>query len=110
MNNSTELFEHNDIKCVKLEAGGYEAWLAYEIGSNVIRLRDNENGIEFFRYKEENTADIIKQSPEVWGLPTLYLPNRFANGVLTASDAVYNLPINEAAPYNNHIHGFIHKR
>ena len=110
MNNSTELFEHKDIKCVKLEAGGYEAWLAYEIGANVIRLRDNNNGMEFFRYNEENTAEDIKQSPEVWGLPTLYLLNRFANGVLKASDAVYNLPINEAAPYNNHIHGFLHKR
>ena len=66
--------------------------------------------MEFFRYNEENTAEDIKQSPEVWGLPTLYLPNRFANGVLKASDAVYNLPINEAAPYNNHIHGFLHKR
>ncbi|MBO7473889.1 MAG: aldose 1-epimerase [Ruminococcus sp.] len=110
MKNTAEIFQWNDIDCIKLNAGGYEAWVAAGIGSNVIRLRDNENGIEFFRFNPKNTADKIKQSPEVWGLPTLYLPNRFADGVLRASDAVYQLPVNEKEPYNNHIHGFLHKR
>lgn len=108
--NSTQFINFNGTTCVRLSAGGYEALVAYEIGSNVIRLRDNKNGIEFFRFKESTSADEIKQSAEVWGLPTLYLPNRFADGVLKTSDAVYNLPVNEKAPYNNHIHGFIHKR
>lgn len=108
--NSTQLINFNGTTCVKLSAGGYEALIAYEIGSNVIRLRDNKNGIEFFRFKDDNPADNIKQSAEVWGLPTLYLPNRFADGVLKTSDAVYQLPVNEKAPYNNHIHGFLHKR
>lgn len=108
--NSTQFINFNGISCIKLSAGGYEALVAYEIGSNVIRLRDNKNGMEFFRFKDSNTAEDIKQSAEVWGLPTLYLPNRFADGVLKTSDAVYNLPVNEKAPYNNHIHGFLHKR
>ena len=30
--------------------------------------------------------------------------------MLKTSDAVYQLPVNEAAPYHNHIHGFLHKR
>ena len=110
MNNTAELFDWKGMTCVKLSAGGYEAWVANEIGSNVIRLRDNVNGLEFFRFVESNTPDAIKQSAEVWGLPTLYLPNRFADGVLKTSDAVYQLPVNEPAPYNNHIHGFLHKR
>lgn len=108
--NSTQILNFNGTSCVRLTAGGYEALVAYEIGSNVIRLRDNTNGIEFFRFNADNPADVIKQSPEVWGLPTLYLPNRFADGVLRTSDAVYQLPVNEKAPYYNHIHGFIHKR
>ncbi len=108
--NSTQFINFNGAACVKLAAGGYEALVAYEIGSNVIRLRDNKNGMEFFRFKADNTADTIRQSAEVWGLPTLYLPNRFADGVLKTSDAVYQLPVNEKAPYNNHIHGFLHKR
>lgn len=108
--NSTQFINFNGTSCVKLSAGGYEALVAYEIGSNVIRLRDNTNGVEFFRFKDNNSADTIRQSAEVWGLPTLYLPNRFADGVLKTSDAVYQLPVNEKAPYNNHIHGFLHKR
>jgi len=110
MNNSTQLFNFNGLTCVRLQAGGYEALVAYEVGSNVIRLRDNRNGVEFFRFSPDNTAEDIKKSAEVWGLPTLYLPNRFADGVLKTSDAVYHLPVNEPAPYNNHIHGFLHKR
>ena len=110
MNNKSEIITWGGMSCVKLSAGGYEAIIANEIGSNVIRLRDNKNGLEFFRYSDKNDADVIRQSAEVWGLPTLYLPNRFADGVLKASDAVYHLPVNEKAPYNNHIHGFLHKR
>lgn len=108
--NITEQTTLNGTPCIKLAAGGYEAYIAYEIGSNVIRLRDVKNGVEFFRWREENTAEEIMASAEVWGLPTLYLPNRFADGVLKTSDAIYQLPVNEPAPYHNHIHGFIHKR
>lgn len=110
MTNSAQIVDFNGTPCVKLEAGGYTALIAYEIGSNVIRLHNDKDGIEFFRFNPENPADVIRQSAEVWGLPTLYLPNRFADGVLKTSDAVYQLPVNEKAPYNNHIHGFIHKR
>lgn len=108
--NYINLTEFNGTPVVEFSAGGYTAMVAYEIGSNVIRLHDDKNGIEFFRFREDNPADTIKQSAEVWGLPTLYLPNRFADGVLKTTDAVYQLPVNEKAPYNNHIHGFLHKR
>ena len=63
------MINFNGLTCVRLQAGGYEALVAYEVGSNVIRLRDNKNGLEFFRFNENNTADDIKQSAEVWGLP-----------------------------------------
>jgi len=108
--NCTKITDFNGTNCISLCAGGYSALIAYEIGSNVIRLHDDKNNIEFFRFKKDNSADTIRQSAEVWGLPTLYLPNRFADGVIKTSDAVYNLPVNEKAPYNNHIHGFLHKR
>ena len=110
MKNITQLMNWNGTPCVKMNAGGYEALVAYEIGCNVIRLRCNAKGMEFFRWNPDNTPETIKQSAEVWGLPTLYLPNRFADGKLKTSDAVYQLPVNEKAPYNNHIHGFLHKR
>ncbi len=110
MKNTTQLMNWNGTSCVRMNAGGYEALVAYEIGCNVIRLRCNTKEMEFFRWNPDNTAETIKQSAEVWGLPTLYLPNRFADGKLKTSDAVYQLPVNEKAPYNNHIHGFLHKR
>ncbi|MBQ9897846.1 MAG: aldose 1-epimerase, partial [Ruminococcus sp.] len=80
MANTTQLINWGGMSVVRLQAGGYEALVAYEIGSNVIRLHDNANGVEFFRYSDNNDADVIRQSAEVWGLPTLYLPNRFADG------------------------------
>lgn len=110
MKNTTQLMNWNGTTCIKMNAGGYEALIAYEIGCNVIRLRNNVKEMEFFRYNPDNSAETIKQSAEVWGLPTLYLPNRFADGKLKTSDALYQLPVNEKAPYNNHIHGFLHKR
>ncbi len=108
--NRTQMMQWGGMPCVRLDAGGYSALIAPEVGSNVIRLQDVENGLEFFRFSDNNTYETLLQSAEVWGLPTLYLPNRFADGVLRTSDAVYHLPVNEKAPYNNHIHGFLHKR
>ena len=35
-------------------------FLANEIGSNVIRLRDYENGIEFFRFKENKYVNSLR--------------------------------------------------
>ena len=110
MKNTATKINWKGMECIQLCAGGYTALIAPGIGSNVLRLHDDANGVEFFRWDENNTPEDIKQSAEVWGLPTLYLPNRFADGVLKTSDATYQLPVNEAAPFHNHIHGFLHKR
>ena len=110
MDNSTQMMQWGGMTCVRLDAGGYTAMIAPDLGSNVIRLRDVKNAIEFFRFKDTNTYPELLASAEVWGLPTLYLPNRFADGKLRTSEATYHLPVNEKAPYNNHIHGFLHKR
>ena len=108
--NNASVVNWKGMPVAELKAGGYTAMIANEIGSNVIRLHDDVNGIEFFRHTAEVTPEIIKGSTEVWGLPNLYLPNRLADGVLRTSDAVYHLPINENAPYNNHIHFILQKR
>ncbi|MDE7120726.1 MAG: aldose 1-epimerase [Oscillospiraceae bacterium] len=108
--NQAKLVKFQDMDCVRLEAGGYLAMIAPQVGSNVIRLCEQKHKIEFFRFSPDNDYAKLIQSAEVWGLPTLYLPNRFADGILKTSDAVYQLPVNEPAPYHNHIHGFLHKR
>ena len=110
MKNASQMMQWGNMPCVRLDAGGYTALIAPDLGSNVIRFRSEHDGVEFFRFSPDNTYETLIKSAEVWGLPTLYLPNRFADGVLRTSDAVYHLPVNEKAPYNNHIHGFLHKR
>lgn len=108
MSISSKITEYKGENVVELSAGKYKAIVAPFLGSNVIRMQDTDAGIEIFRYDEALTIDELKASAEVYGLPTLYLPNRLANGVLKVSDATYNFPIND--PLGNHIHGFLHKR
>ena len=108
MSNSAKLIEFKGEQAVELRAGRYVAIVAPFLGSNVVRMYDEELGIEVFRYDEDATLAQMQQSPEIYGFPTLYLPNRLAKGVLKCSDATYNLPVND--PLGNHIHGFLHKR
>ncbi len=96
-------------ECVMLKAGGYTAVVAPKIGAGVLRLRQEDLNAEIFRYNDNVTMETINKAREIWGLPTLYLPNRFDGGILKTSDAVYQLPINEKE-LNNHLHGFVQNR
>lgn len=102
-------FDFKGEKAVRLEAGRYFAVIAYTMGSSVLRFRDEQNKVEVFRYKEDVTAETINEARPIWGLPTLYLPNRFDKGVIKTSDAVYHMPVNETN-LNNFLHGFVHNR
>ena len=102
-------FVMKGVPCVKLEADKYEAVISPKYGASVWRMRDTELGIEVFRYREDVTAAEIDKAREIWGLPTLYLPNRFDKGLVKTSDGEYHLPVNETA-FNNHIHGWMQKR
>ena len=106
---SARYIDHKGARAVELSAGGYTAVICPVLGSNVLRFRDEKRGIEVFRYNNGVSISEIMNSPEIWGLPTLYLPNRFDKGLLRTSDALYRLPVNEAK-FGNHIHGFVHKR
>ncbi len=100
---------HKGFPAVELVAAGYYAVIAEGMGSAVMRFREHTKGVEVFRYSDDVTMQEIMCAPEIWGLPTLYLPNRFDNGVVRTSDGVYNLPVNESR-FGNHLHGFVHKR
>lgn len=102
-------FECKGINCVKLTAGRYLAVVSPLTGSSVLRFYDTENDIEIFRYKDDCSLEQYNNAREIWGLPTLYLPNRFDGGLLRTSDGEYHLPVNETL-FNNHIHGWVHKR
>lgn len=107
MNADFAAIAHEDY--IELSAGGYYCSIAQSLGSCVYRLHDNKNGMEIFRYKEGNTLEEINSAREIWGLPTLFLPNRFDKGRIKTSDGEYFLPINETN-LQNHLHGFVHKR
>ena len=109
MNNFARETLYQRMPCAELSAGGYYALLAPEIGSNLLRLRDTRNGIEFFRFNEKYTVEEIKDRSVLFGFPTLYLPNRLGGGILKTSDGEYKLPINEKS-LETYIHGFLHQR
>lgn len=94
---------------IEMKAGGYLAIIAPTVGSNIARLRDCNNKIEILRFHKERPIRKLTASPEVYGLPTLYIPNRLNHGKLRVSDATYQLPANEGR-FQNYIHGFLHKR
>ena len=97
-------------RCVELSAGNFYALICPAMGANVLRLRDNQRGMEIFRFDENEPMETYKNSPEVYGFPTLYFPNRLSHGKLKTSDGEYELPCNEGFPFFNCLHGFLHKR
>lgn len=102
-------YSFKGVNCVKMQTEKYTAVIAPSMGAAVLRLHDDKNGIEVFRFREDCTAQQIDAQREIWGLPTLYLPNRFDRGIIKTSDAVYHLPVNETK-FDNHLHGWVHLR
>ncbi len=100
---------HKGTRAVELAAGEYRAVVAPSLGTQVLRFRDEKRGIEVFRYRDDVSIAEILGAQEIWGLPTLYLPNRLDGGFLKTSDGEYRLPVNEGK-FGNHLHGFMHKR
>lgn len=108
MSFSAEIKKYKSKDVIELTAGRYKAVIAPFLGSNILRMQDTEGKIDFFRNDETLTIEQLQSSPEVYGFPTLYLPNRLSGGILKVSDYTYQFPIND--PLGNHIHGFLHKR
>lgn len=108
MSCSANVIDYKGKDVVELTAGKYRVLIAPFLGSNVMRMQELEAGLELLRYDETLSIEELQASPEVYGLPTLYLPNRLADGILKVSDATYHFPLND--PLGNHIHGFLHKR
>jgi aldose 1-epimerase len=87
---------------VYFAAGGYEALLVLSVGANVVKLNHIEKGLNLLRTPEK--PEVFKASPETYGLPLLFPPNRIEDGTYTANGITYNLPINDTK-FHNHIHG-----
>lgn len=94
---------------IEMKAGGYLAIIAPTVGCNVARIRNCKEKIEILRYHKEHPIKKLTASPEVYGMPTLYIPNRLDKGHLKTSDGFYQLPANESR-FQNYIHGVLQKR
>jgi aldose 1-epimerase len=109
MKNISREIKYQGVPVIEMKAGGYEAMIAPTIGSNLFRLRDNKNKMEILRFHKDSAMKKLAASPAVYGIPSLYLPNRLEHGVLRVSDATYQLPVNEGR-FQNQLHGFLHTR
>lgn len=92
---------------VWLQAGKYEAAMVPGVGGNLLAFRDTESGYRFLREPAEHEMDDFKSNPGVYGIPVLFPPNRYQDGVFPWKGKEYRFPVNEEAT-GNHLHGFLH--
>lgn len=94
-------------KAIWLKSGRYEAVMLPEIGGNLIAFRDVESGYRFLREPAEGEMETFKSNPGVHGIPVLFPPNRYEDGLFPWKGQVFQFPVNEQAT-GNHLHGFLH--
>ncbi|MFD1178059.1 aldose 1-epimerase [Paenibacillus puldeungensis] len=94
-------------KAVWLKSGRYEAVMLPEIGGNLIAYRDVESGYRFLREPAEGEMETFKSNPGVHGIPVLFPPNRYEDGLFPWKGQVFQFPVNEHST-GNHLHGFLH--
>ena len=93
---------------VCLKADRYEACVLPRIGGNLISFRQTDRNLHFLREpKNEAEMKTFLQNPTIWGIPVLFPPNRYEDGLFRWNGNVYRFPINEEDK-NNHLHGFVH--
>lgn len=92
---------------VWLQAGDYEAVLLPQIGANLIAFRDIARNYQILREPTVDEMDAFKASPSIHGIPVLFPPNRYEDGLMKWNGKTLQFPINET-DRNNHLHGFVH--
>ncbi len=87
---------------LRLRAAPYEAWVAPSMGGNVIRLYHGGLGMEVLRVPP--SPSILRNSPNVFGAPPLFPPNRIRGGSFSFDGQAYRFPVNEPERGNS-LHG-----
>ena len=108
MNTTARTIDYKGETCIELISGDYRALIAPFNGSNIMKMENTALDIDIFRNDPSLTPAQLKAAAEIYGMPTLYLPNRLSHGNLRTSDAMYHFPCND--PLGNHLHGFLHLR
>lgn len=94
-------------QAIWLRYGRYEAAVLPERGANLIAFRDTSRGFRFLREPATEEMDAFRENPSVYGIPILFPPNRYEDGLMKWEGEVYRFPVNEPER-NNHLHGFLH--
>lgn len=89
---------------MKIETAEWLAEINLEIGANLYRLKDLKNDLEILR--SPDSLDQFVRSPETYGIPVLFPPNRIDAGKFVWNGRAYQFPVNETER-NNHLHGLI---
>lgn len=103
MNETAQMISWGGGEAVCLRAGGYEALLSPRLGCNCFSLVHEATGAHLLRTPDSLQA--LEASPNVYGTPLLFPPNRIQDGVYTYEGCTYHLPINEN--HGHHMHGFL---
>lgn len=93
-------------KAIWLRYGRYEAAILPEIGGNLIAFHDKERNYSFLHEPDQSEMESFKASPNVYGIPLLFPPNRFEDGLFPWNGKVHKLSINEPDRHN-HLHGYV---
>jgi aldose 1-epimerase len=99
--------EFNGERAIWLRAERYEAALLPEIGGNLIAFRDRESGYVFLHEPSLDEMEAFKARPIIHGIPVLFPPNRYEDGLFPWKGKVHRLPVNEPST-GNHLHGFLY--
>lgn len=103
MNHTAQMISWQDGEAVCLRGTNYEALLAPQLGGNCFSLVHLPTGAQLMRAPQSLSA--LRESPNVYGTPLLFPPNRIKDGTYTYEGYTYHLPINEN--HGHHMHGFL---
>ena len=75
MNTTARTIDYKGETCIELISGDYRALIAPFNGSNIMKMENAALDIDIFRNDPSLTPAQLKAAAEIYGMPTLYLPN-----------------------------------
>lgn len=97
----------DDVPAIQLNAGGYQAVISHEVGSNMVELSRPAEELSFLRTPDN--GELLRQKSQRYGLPPLFPPNRIIDGKFSTPYRDYVLPLN-SSDGAHFMHGILHKR
>ena len=94
----------NGLPCIRLQSDRYEATVLPDFGANCISLIHRPSGAQLLRVPP--SADVLRENPNVYGIPLLFPPNRIRDATYVFDGRTYRFPANDP-PRGHHLHGLL---